>query len=825
MKRKVSVVGLLLVLALPALVAFAPMPQGQPKINMSISAGYNGYSRPDQWTPIRVTISNDGDNMTGDVRLRTGGNGLAETIYKTPIDLPHGARKQIFLYVSLDGYGQSVQVELIDDEERVVDRQNASLRTVSRGDILYAVVTESAYGAVDLAIETPGTGDGYQINWQLDHIPPLAEALEGLDVLMFHDVDTGALKVEQLEAIRGWVLAGGHLIVAGGDTWQRTTNGLQTLLPVELQGTVTVPSLSPLADYLKLPEEALDQETTITQTTPFQDTRLLASVGEYPLLVRGSLGAGIIDFFAADPNVEPLRSWGYKGRLWYTLVSSTGQRPSWAKGFQEWSIARDATLTTSNTALPTFLQLCGFLSVYIVLVGPANYLILKRLNRRELAWFTIPVLIVVFSVLAYEVGFNLRGNVPLVNRLTVVRVWPGVEQSHVVSLVGVQSPRRSTYDVAVERGYALRTLPVVGNGLDVSTTVSEGTRYVAEDTPVDAGMVASFDAAGFGEAPSLGAQATWHLFNTNPPYVSGSITNTTGFMLSNAVVLIKGESRFLGSLMPGETRTFEITMGPQDPGPLTLGNPLSQYYYNYNPWSISGSPSWCFSTEGVYLTVPDVMRNDSFSCSAHGVSDREQEIRRRYRLLGSLVVDRDISGGRGAGVYLFAWADTAPFDLELIGRSQDEENTTLYIFELPVTVEAHDPQVEVPPGLTTWMIVAADDPTTLQDILPIQFGIDVGSQAAFGFMPLPDVQLAHVDEVIIKFEGQGPLQVEVWNWQSEEWVRVWLDSTTYSTSLRNTEAFLGPENAVHVRITATDPNVFNQVEYIKVAYRGQLTVP
>jgi hypothetical protein len=337
-------------------------------------------------------------------------------------------------------------------------------------------------------------------------------------------------------------------------------------------------------------------------------------------------------------------------------------------------------------------------------------------------------------------------------------------------------------------------------------------------------MIASFNIDGFVSAPSLEAEATWHLhspWSSAAPNISGRVTNTTGEVLNDVVVLLKGESRFLGTLEPGETRSFDITIGPQDPGPVTLGNSFNQYYFSSYSWSY-GTPGWCFSVEGIYLTVPDVMRNEEFSCSIRGVTAREQEIRRRYRLLGSLVFDRDVSGGRGDEVYIFAWTDRAPMDVDLVGRNQDEESTTLYIFELPTTVEAQADWIEVPPGLTTWTVIDTDNPNTLRDIAPTKIRLDADMQAAFGFMPMPLMRLSQVDEVVIKFQGQGPLIVDAWDWAAEKWVTVALDRTTNSTLIRNPDDFLGPENAVHLRVMSEDPDAFSQVDYIKVAYRGSL---
>lgn len=824
MKRSLIALLVLMALALPVLVGFAPSRQDPLVVDLSISAGYDGYFRQGQWVAVRAELTNRGPSLDGALRVRSGGiGGLAETIYQTPVTLAQGVRKQVFLYVSPDTVTQRLQVEVVDRKGEVAGRAEVRLRLTNRSDVLYAVVTESLLGAVDLTGLVPGTGEAHQVNWQTGEIPPLADALAGLDVLMFHDVDTGALSADQLDAIQTWVLQGGHLIVAGGEFWQRTTAAFGDLLPADLEGTQPIDSLAPLADYLRVDTAPLDDGTTLTRVTLRPGARPLAALDGAPLIVRGTHGNGTVDFLAADPQTEPLRSWSSLDRLWYTLVASVGQQPSWLAGNESWTMAREATLTSSNTALPSLTQLCGFLALYIVLIGPANYLVLKRLNRREWAWATIPALILVFSVLAYTVGFNLRGSVPSINRLATVTVWPGSDQARVNALIGVQSPRRAAYNIAAAAGDSLRTLPDVGTGLGVAVTVTEGQRTVAEEVPIDAGMTASFAVRGSVPAPAVEGQAVWRLSASQAPRVVGSVTNTLDQPLKGAVLLVKGESRYLGTLAPGDTRTFDISLGPQDPGPLGLGQADWLPVLTTTPWGYGGL-GWCFTPDGIGLTMADVMRGEAFPCELSGLAVQQQEIRRRYRLLGALAVDYDVSGGRGSGVYLAGWIDSIPLDVELLGRPQKQEDTALLMVSLPVTVQADDAHVEVPPGLTTWTVVRGGDARTAIDVTPTGFQLNNTEQAVFEFMPFPEMRLAQVDALILSFAAQGALRLDVWDWEAETWTQVQVDPATAEIALQDAAAFVGPENAVRVRVLLEDPTLFNEVDYLKVAYRGVLAV-
>jgi len=214
--------------------------------------------------------------------------------------------------------------------------------------------------------------------------------------------------------------------------------------------------------------------------------------------------------------------------------------------------------------------------------------------------------------------------------------------------------------------------------------------------------------------------------------------------------------------------------------------------------------------------IGDVM----FPCRTGSVSPEDQEIRRRYRLLGALIVDRDESGGRGAGVTLFAWAEQPLVEIDLLDRPQDTDDTTLYIAEFPVTVRA-DIEAEIPPALTTWTTL----PGGVANLTPIQFQLTGADVAEFQFLPLPEMRLDRVSQIDLYFDGQGRLNVEIWDWESDLWRPVALDPNDPITTIGGAARYAGPENAVNVRVSSADTITFHLVDYVKVGYRGSLAAP
>ena len=94
--------------------------------------------------------------------------------------------------------------------------------------------------------------------------------------------------------------------------------------------------------------------------------------------------------------------------------------------------------------LPPIEQLFVLLIAYIALIGPINYLVLRRLDKREWAWVTIPALVVVFAFGSYGLGATLKGSDVIVNQITVVRAAQGTGRGIGQAYIGVYSPSRRT---------------------------------------------------------------------------------------------------------------------------------------------------------------------------------------------------------------------------------------------------------------------------------------------------------------------------------------------------------------------------------------------
>lgn len=847
--RLLALVGMLfcLLVVLPDTSA-----QVEELLAINVRAGFDGYFRANQWMPLRIEVSNRGNPVTGQIVVRpeTSGSGLPNT-FGTPVDLPTSSSQTLFLYIAARGNASTIRVELLSEEGRVVASRDVNVREILPRDRLYVLVTQASAGAVDLTGLNVGGYNAFQAFWTTANVPDQAWALDAVDAMVFSDVDSGTLTPAQRTAIRQWVIGGGHLIVTGGGAWQATAAGLQDLLPLVPDANQTIADVTPLAELAGQYDTRLESPTILATGTLIDDARVLAETADgSPLVARRTIGAGTVDYLAVDPTTQPLRSWADQRELWFTLVSSVDVRPSWSYGFANWERATTAVeILPGVDLLPAVLGLMGFLAAYIILIGPLNYIILNRLNRREYAWFTMPVLIVIFSALAWSVGFELRGNQVTLSRVSVVRSFPDSDEAQIDQLIGLLAPRRGNYNLAMPDNRMLRPISeslvnanVLGNRMQTNANIRQTTRFEAVEFPVDASFIAAFNAKGTIPRPNISGRLTLASGDqTNTVRtLQGVIRNDSDITLNDVVILARGVAyRLNGSFAPGDLLTFtggDLTLansgGPM-PSPLEYAAGDADPFMASTTLGFRGTLSAYMA--GSIRSAVDILGEDRYQIRNFSVSlsdDKEtQEIRRRQAFLDAFVVDQFASTARGNQVFLAGWSDQAPTSEEVGGASYNTVDTTLYLIALEVDLDSSltGEDVTISQDQFTWV---SRERQGVSDLGPLNITLFTEVELVFRFTPLPDAVLSEVDELTLIIERARSVYsdnaVELWNWQDETWELVNLGTEMRQTmrdSARSSEPsfrrFLGPLNAVQMRIARDTSGASVSITQLGIEQRGR----
>ncbi|MBC8099495.1 MAG: hypothetical protein H7Y11_08625 [Armatimonadetes bacterium] len=836
------VIALTLLLMVSAGSWAAPPTAQQALVTLNVSAGYDGYFREGQWTPLLITVSNQGDAIEGRLVARQERSPALTSTFSTPLSLATGARQTLFLYVTLRNFAQSVTLELIDNNNEIITEIPVLIRHLPPRDKLYVVVSQASSGTFDLSSIATGGNQAVQANWQPANLPDKASALTAVNWLVFSDADSGELTLNQRRAVSEWVNAGGHLVVTGGANWQPTAAAFTDLLPLTPNGTTSVTDFAGLVTLAAgaVEADALAGDFVITTGDLLPDAQVLASSSTgTPLLTRRRYGGGTVDYLAASPLIAPLRGWGALDQLWLTLLTSVDVQPSWASGFSNIDVGIDGVeLLPGYSALPEVTSLIGFLVLYIVLVGPVNYILLARINRRELAWLTIPVLIVVFSVLAWATGFNLRGNEVLLSRLTVVQSWANSDTAYAEQLIGLLAPRRANYTLSVNDNRLLRPVERVNQtgrffgNTSTAVEVYQGATFAAQNFPVDASFVASFSTSASLPAPAISGQATISYEVDGRQGVRGTLRNDSDFTLTNPVILARGlVIRLEEDLAPGALFIFDEASyllqatGSAPPTPIELvrgqvTNNNSAYYYN----------RYYYSEDyiGVDRTALDIIGGDRYeTLNYYGIGyqnvQTDDETRRQQRFLNAFMNDQYNSTARANNVYLIGWGDTAPFDEEVAGAGWRTVDSTVYITALAVDHQASAAGTEVvaSPDQFTWVALEREGG---DDLSPTNLSLYGDNTVVFRYTPVPSAVLTEVTDLSVVFgfsenSGNNVIAIELWDWRSRAWETFTI--VPGKTRINRPERFVGPLNAVQLRISRDAADGYRSVGQLGVEQTGR----
>lgn len=772
--------GWLLLLTLLALLPGRVWAQAPSGISLNMEVGFDGYYKEGSWIPVTIYAANNGNSVEGELQILVGQNDT-ELLYATPISLPTQSEKQVTMYIHLPNLASELTLELVDNNGRTLASDtNQTIRQLIRTSLFYVVVSEETVD-LDFLENVTGRASNAEVAFiEPAMLPDVPAALDPVNVLILTNLDTGRLSAGQLEAITAWTESGGSLVVTGGVSGAQTTAAVADLLPVTISGTVTVADLP----ALRQPYDKAFRDPgpyLVTESSLRRGEALLLQ-DNLPLLARQSLGNGFVYFLALDPNVAPLLDWAGNEALWGEIADGARTNlPMWARGFQNSYSAANAVTRLPNLSLPSWALIACFLGIYILVVGPVNYIVLRRLKRRELAWLTIPALVIFFSGIAYLTGFIFADREITVAQMSVVYGQAGADSGRVHSVIGLYSPRRATYDITLESDVLIRPFErFFGNftGGDSVGAVVRGSDVLLENVRVDVGGVETFVAQAYQPLPQVSGQVVMQVNGRNAE-LEITLQNNGDFLLENAGLLIGRTYMPLGDIEPGQVLQRTESFRRASTGALT------------------GSSAGIYSS-GSGLSA---FYNEIFGTSAYR---EDPEIYPRMELLEAL---NDYSPGGlslpAGAVTLLAWSEQPQLSIELDKGDPEYFSATAYFLELPVTenlVQTAGTEFELPPDLFTWRILSQSGlySESVSDFY-------LNGWVEYEFLPWETFQQIDVKGLDVILEASdviapGPApDLRLWDWQLEEWVSV-PDPIWGTTTIADAEPFIGPQNGVRLRL-------------------------
>ncbi len=787
LRKWAAVLIFTLLLALQGGAALAE-PEQNP-VSVKVTGALGNYSRQGAWLPLQVEVSNQGPDVSGKLVANFSSDGRTGPPYAVDYSVsavaPQGSTKLFSLNVPVNEILSSVTVELVS-AGKTVAKGKGEFSVISPGQKLIGLVDrgDAGFGALSQISASLAT---VASNLKSEDLPANPELLSLFDVLVLDDVNL-KLNPAQGKALSGWVSNGGTLVVGGGPGWQKVMPKLPQELPaVEVKG-MQKKDLGALAAALSTPVNSSPGTVDLALfESPGATVRF--SAGGTPLVLERGYGSGKVVFLAFDPALEPMSGWKGSKQLWQDLLfparsANANNFPSdkfAMMGAQEknlWGLS-NALSNIPSMQLPTIKNMFAVLAVYLFVAGILNYLILKKLDKREWTWVTLPLFSLLVVAVIYFTSFQSRPSEVIANQITVVEAGQNTPLVQLTTATGIFAPTYNTYRLELDGEYLVQALASPEGVVMMPNQKPEPTLEVEENpgkTVVDLKKMRSWVMRSFaaGGTADLAGSIDVGIIRRGEKWIA-QISNNTQYDFTDGVV-ISNPFWFskIDKLEAGGKTEAEIPLSSIGSS-MMGGRPLSwQIYGNFKGGPVPGQPP--DAKDMLRQQIMDYLFNQPIVMNANGRTAQTNQ------------------------AMFIGWSDQpVKGALTLPDKSIKQYYTS--VFKVPVKVNFDISNLEVPPGIINGSIIDSKNvgfnggtgSVYLQPNSEVEYRFDLPAGSPAGM------------EVDLKFNGppkassaSAAWSTVLYNWQKGAWEEVMLDSGT--AQVKDYAKYISKDRQVRLKV-------------------------
>jgi hypothetical protein len=299
---------------------------------------------------------------------------------------------------------------------------------------------------------------------------------DGVDVLILSTSDPdflAALPADQQQAIVQWVQLGGRIVIcvgARGAEVAAADSPWASLIPGTFVEVDALRERSGLEGFTKveLPfDEPLFQRNrpVVTRLKDVRGEVLLeeaSSAAGRPLVIHAAAGLGQVTFVGLDFDHPALKDWKGRPRLLAALVQrGAAQRERTDReahhgvthlGYDDLVGQLRAALDQfRGVALVNFTTVSVLTIVYLLLIGPGDFLLLSRLGLpRHLTWLTLSVVAIGMIALAGVMNGQVHGQRVRLNQAEIIDIDLPTQTTRGTVWCHLYSPATRQYDVRLQ---------------------------------------------------------------------------------------------------------------------------------------------------------------------------------------------------------------------------------------------------------------------------------------------------------------------------------------------------------------------------------------
>lgn len=469
-----------------------------------------GLTRIGHETPVTVRISSSGPEVSGSAIVYVPADKDNYYMLEKTLSVSSGETKQAVISVPVDYATSMIRVEYRGDDGTLYAAEMLNLRpNYANQEIYMGVITHDLkkLSVFDRIVLNEYRGTTTRLfDFKESTLPEESEALSLYDIFLWDEADLEKISQEQRMALRNWVYDGGILLIGNPNDFDTEVPAGEIVRESWGRGQYVYCGFSLKDMELRYPDEA--------EMRSF----LYEAVGEERLN-------------AIEESIE--------------------------YGYNDYWEARGITFNADPDRIPSVWQYGLVLAIYILVLGPILYFVLKRKGRRNMLRGAMVGIALLFTGVIYLMGSRTRFTRPFLNYASIREIRDDMVMETVFT--NICSPYNKEYSFHVDESYRVSPLPYYkySNGvLDIAGGACKlHIRYGEENTLVRIDDEIPFtsellrmtrdEKSIYGE----GFTGQIRMFRGK---LEGTFTNCSDQNFENVCILLGGRLVFVGDMAAGE---------------------------------------------------------------------------------------------------------------------------------------------------------------------------------------------------------------------------------------------------------------------------------
>ncbi len=496
----------LILISFLLLSAAAPLRGQLTDVTLSVEpqdVGLGGCVQDGQWMPMHLTLTNQSAQVRNvEARWLVRDEDGDEVIASRNAPLNPAVEQQMWLYAPLPlglREGQRWIVQVIDPQA------NLELARMSVGAARTIPIKTSMIGvcgSTDMGLRDfePGYTEHEPIAFvrglTLAQMPDRWYGLSCLNALIWtgesadplNDPQNAAVLPQTIEALRGWIKRGGHLVLVLplDQTW--SDSALADLMPVDKAHITAVDDFDairvmvpPTGVPRMIPALTFDTSAATGTVVLARDQR------DRPYIVAKRYGFGRVTLIGVDltsPTVRRLGAPVGQDRIWHKVFHWTAPvytqqayesetregRMLSMMSRQDSGVGLDdiigPLIAMTGTAAPALLSAILIFILYWLVAGPLAFLYLRRTGRTQHSWLAFLLLVGIFTAITWGGAWVIRPSHTRLEHLSVLDIDANNSTVHTRSWLTLLVPHFGRATVALDPNEQFPGAVLASPGID-----------------------------------------------------------------------------------------------------------------------------------------------------------------------------------------------------------------------------------------------------------------------------------------------------------------------------------------------------------------------